>query len=90
MTMTASEIREKLKQYICRAILKNPDYPLTPQDRLVSGGLIDSYSLVTLAVFIEGEFGVRIPDTELNLDNMDTIDLMTDRILKELPSDDPV
>jgi acyl carrier protein len=70
--------------------LKNPDYPLDVDDSLITGGVIDSYSLVNIAVFVESEFGVKIPDTDLNLDNMDTIGRMTARILKEMRSDDPV
>jgi acyl carrier protein len=81
--MTADEIKEKLKTYICREILRNKDYPLQYDEPLVTGGLIDSFSLVHIAVFIENEIGVQIPDTDLTIENMDTIDDMTARIVLE-------
>ena len=44
---------------------------------------MDSFSLVHLAVFIEKEIGVQIPDTDLTIETMDTINAMTQRILLE-------
>ena len=82
--MNEAEIKSKLKAYILSEILKNEEYPLKEDEPLVSGGLIDSFSLVHIAVFIEREIGVKIPDTELTIDNMDTIDAMTAKILQEL------
>jgi acyl carrier protein len=63
-----------LSQYIASQILKQPDYPLSPDEPLVSSGLIDSFSLVDLALFVEEKFGVHIDDTELNADTFDTLD----------------
>lgn len=82
--MTESEIKEKLKTYICSEIIKNKDYPLAYDEEMLSGGLVDSYSLVHIAVFIEKEFGVKIPDTDLSVEKMDTINLMVERIRQEL------
>ena len=82
--MTENEIKEKLKTYICHEIIKNKDYPLTDDEAMMSGGLVDSYSLVHIVVFIEKEIGVKIPDTDLTVEKMDTINLMTERIMREL------
>ena len=81
--MTEKEIKEKLKIYLCNEIIKNKDYPLQDDEPLITGGLIDSFSLVHIAVFIENDIGVRIPDTELTVETMDTVAAMTERILLE-------
>lgn len=78
--MTETEIKEKLKTYICSEIIKDKDYPLKDDEELLTGGLVDSFSLVHIAVFIEQEIGVKIPDTELTIETMDTINDMTKRI----------
>jgi len=39
--------------------------------------LIDSFSLMDLALFVEDTFGVRIEDTELNADTFDNLDQLT-------------
>jgi len=36
--------------------------------------LIDSFSLVDLALLVEDEFGVVVDDTELNPDSFDTLE----------------
>ncbi len=84
--MNESEIRKKLKEYIRKEIIKKEDYPLADAEPLISGGLVDSFSLVHIAVFIENEFGVKVPDTDLSVDVMDTIDAMVKRVREALPA----
>jgi acyl carrier protein len=47
---------------------------------LITGGLIDSFSLVEISVFIDDKFGVYIPDTDLTVANMDTLNQMAARV----------
>jgi acyl carrier protein len=68
------EIRHKISAFIASEILKDPDRAIAPDEPLISSGLIDSFSLVDLALFIEDTFGVRIDDAELTADVFDTID----------------
>jgi acyl carrier protein len=82
--MNEAEIRQKLKGYICKEIIKKENYLLPDDEPLISGGLIDSFSLVHIAVFIENEFRVKIPDTDLSVDTMDTIEAMGQCVLAEL------
>ena len=63
-----------LADYIATKILKQPNRLINPQDNLLSSGLIDSFHLVDLSIFIEDTFGVRIDDTELNVDTFDTLE----------------
>lgn len=84
-TWSENEIKDTLRKYLCREIIKNEDYPLKDDDPLLSAGFIDSFSLVYIAVFIEKEIGVKIPDTELTIETMDTINAMSERIKEELP-----
>jgi acyl carrier protein len=67
----------QLSQYITSKILKQPNRKLSSQETLISGGLIDSFSLVDLALFIEDTFGVHIDDTELNAETFDTLEQLT-------------
>ena len=67
------EIITKLATYIAKDILKQPNRAIKPDEALISSGMIDSFSLVDLGVFVEDNFGVRIADTELNADTFDTL-----------------
>jgi acyl carrier protein len=63
-----------LTQFITTQILKQPGRSIDPKQALISSGLIDSFHLVDLALFIEDSFSVRIEDTELNADAFDTLE----------------
>ena len=65
---------KKISDYIAAQILKQPGKTIGNDEALISSGLIDSFSLVDLSLFIEETFGVRIEDTELNVDTFDTLD----------------
>jgi acyl carrier protein len=67
------EIIEQLTHYIAAEILKQPARKIDPEERLISSGLIDSFHLVDLSLFIEDRFGARIDDTELNAETFDTL-----------------
>lgn len=70
--MTA-EMISTIGKYIADELLKSPDKEIQPDEPLISGGMIDSFSLVDLALFIEETYNVRIDDTELNADTFDTL-----------------
>jgi acyl carrier protein len=63
-----------LEQYIATKVLKQPNRRIAPGEALISSGLIDSFSLMDLALFVEDTYGVRIEDTELNADTFDSLD----------------
>ena len=69
----SQDIAETLNSYITGEILKQPKRALSPEEKLISSGLIDSFHLVDLSLFIEDTFGVHIDDTELNADTFDTL-----------------
>lgn len=70
--MTESII-SSLERYIAIDILKQPNRAISADEPLISSGLIDSFSLMDLALFVEDTFGVRIDDTELNANTFDTL-----------------
>ena len=62
-----------IASFITSKILKQPNRLIQPDDKLISTGLIDSFSLVDLGIFVEDTFGVRIEDTELNANTIDSL-----------------
>ncbi|MGD2161863.1 MAG: acyl carrier protein [Anaerolineales bacterium] len=70
-------MEEKLRKYIQDEILKDANFAIQSDEPLISSGLIDSFSLVDIALFVEGEFGIRIDDAELNADVFDTLSELT-------------
>ncbi len=66
-------ILEKLNSYIASEILKQPDRVLKLEEPLLSSGLINSFHLVDLSLFVENTFEVRIDDAELNASTFDNL-----------------
>ncbi len=73
---------QQLAAYIAKTILKQPNRTITADEALLTSGLIDSFSLVDVALYVEDTFGVHIDDTELNPDHFNTLNDLA-RIITE-------
>lgn len=71
------EITDTLARYIATTILNQPRRAIREDEPLISSGLIDSFHLVDLGLYVEDQFGVRIDDAELNKDTFDTLAQLT-------------
>ena len=75
-----TDIREAIREYLTAELLNDPHYPMTFDEPLISSGLIDSFSLVDIALWVEGTYGLHIDDTELTADNFDTVNQLAAHI----------
>jgi acyl carrier protein len=81
-----NEVIATLSSYIAGKILKQPKRMITENEPLISSGLIDSFNLVDMALFIEDTYGVHIDDTELNVNTFDTLSQLSDLIHNRMKS----
>ncbi|MBL8116190.1 MAG: acyl carrier protein [Anaerolineae bacterium] len=82
--MDEQTVRENLRTFIVKDLIRDPDYDLADDEGVVTGGLIDSFSLAQIGVFVEQAFGVYIPDPDLTVAKMDTLNQMVARILRDI------
>lgn len=73
-------MEEKLINFIKGEYLTGDDVDITAETKLISGGLIDSFSLVSLQTYIEKEFGKRIPAPRITAESFDTVNQMIEII----------
>ncbi|MDF1500188.1 MAG: acyl carrier protein [Anaerolineales bacterium] len=66
-------MQTEIKEFIQREILKDSGRDIASDEALISSGLIDSFSLVDIALFVEESYGVRIDDAELSTETFDTL-----------------
>jgi len=71
--MNTDEMKAKLSEYLAKEMLKQPNRTIKPDEALLTSGLIDSFHLVDLALFVEDNFGVHIDDSELNASTFDSL-----------------
>ncbi len=77
----STEITTSIGKFVAEKILKQANKEIKPDEALISSGLIDSFSLMDLAMFVEDNFGVRIEDTELNADTFDSLNQLAELII---------
>jgi acyl carrier protein len=70
-------IISSLERFIATQVLKQPNRTIAADEPLISSGLIDSFSLMDIALYAEDTFGVRIEDTELNADTFDNLNQLS-------------
>jgi acyl carrier protein len=82
--MDEKEIREKLRRFITAELIRDASYNLEDDERIVSDGLMDSFALAEFGVYVEDEFDVYIPDPDLTVAKMDTLNQMVARVKRGL------
>jgi acyl carrier protein len=71
------EIMTTIAKQIANEMLKQPKRIIQPDEPLISSGLIDSFHLVDLALFIEDTYGVVVADSELTANTFDNLKQLT-------------
>ena len=77
-----NSIIEKLTAYISTIALGKKHVSIEANTPLISSGIIDSFELIDLSLFVEDEFNVEIKDTELSASVFDNVNQLADLIRK--------
>ncbi|MDD5066396.1 MAG: phosphopantetheine-binding protein [bacterium] len=67
------EKKDIIKTYLKKEIIKDKDIDIKNDEPLITSGLIDSFNLVKLAVFLEKTFKVKINNSKVAVKSMNTI-----------------
>ena len=73
-------MKEELIAYIKKEFVEDPDEEIDDTTPLISSGLIDSLSIVSLVAFIDKKFGVKIPDEKGVVENFETANKIIETI----------
>lgn len=77
--MPVADTRDEIKQYIQKEFPGSSDVDLDTVD-LLEEEIVDSLGIFTLISFIEDKFGVSIDPADINLDNFQTLDTITELV----------
>lgn len=68
------EMQKMVLDYVKREYLEeDDDRELTVDSPLISGGIVDSFSMVSLKRFLEKKYSVQIPDAEASPEAFDSV-----------------
>ena len=79
--MEEAEVRKKLRDFIVNELIRDDAYELEDDEGIITGGLMDSFALAEFGVYVEQAFDVYIPDADLTVAKMDTLDQMVARVM---------
>jgi acyl carrier protein len=80
--MTRDQIKDAVRAYIAQQFLagESPDN-ITDDTELVTTGVLDSLASLNLVSWLEEKFAVNIEAHEVDVDHLNTLDLITDMVL---------
>jgi len=67
------EMQKIVLDYVRREYLEDEDQVITPDTPLISGGIVDSFSMVSLKRFLENTYKISIPDDKATPEAFDTV-----------------
>lgn len=68
------QLEEMIHNYVVKEYLEEGDERvITETTCLISSGIVDSFSMVSLKRFLEKKYSIRIPDEEATPDAFDTV-----------------
>jgi acyl carrier protein len=77
------DLRRIILEYVKKEYLEeSDDRELAADTRLITGGIVDSFSMVSLKLFLERKFAIRIPDAEASPSAFDTVDSIADLVTR--------
>ncbi|MFQ6104252.1 MAG: phosphopantetheine-binding protein [Candidatus Glassbacteria bacterium] len=67
------EMQEAILDYIREEYLEEEDEEIDIDTPLISGGIVDSFSMVSLKRFLENKYQITIPDEKATPEAFDTV-----------------
>jgi len=78
-----SDLKDVILEYVEDEYLdEDDDIEVTYDTPLISGGIVDSFSMVSLKRFLETKYKIQIPDAKATPEAFDTVDNIVE-LLKE-------
>jgi acyl carrier protein len=74
------ELKKIILQYVTEEYLEDEDDELTADTPLISGGIVDSFSMVSLKRFLENKYSISIPDEQATPEAFDTVNKIAELV----------
>jgi acyl carrier protein/D-alanine--poly(phosphoribitol) ligase subunit 2 len=67
------EMKEMILKYVIKEYVDDEDVEVTYETPLISSGFVDSFSMVSLLVFLENKFKIKIPPSKATPEAFDSV-----------------
>ena len=77
------DLKHTIREYIAREYLEEgDDREIADDTPLISGGIVDSFSMVSLKRFLEKRYQIQIPDAEATPDAFDSVNRIAELVTR--------
>lgn len=71
--MTDQEMKDMVLKYVINEYVEDDDQEVSYDTPLISGGIVDSFSMVSLKRFLENKYKISIPDDKASPEAFDSV-----------------
>ncbi|MCF8304187.1 MAG: acyl carrier protein [Bacteroidales bacterium] len=76
------DMKDVVLNYVIEEYLEDEDEEITYDTPLISGGIVDSFSMVSLKRFLENKYKISIPDEKASPEAFDNVNSIV-KVVKE-------
>lgn len=80
--MNREEIKDVVLKYVIEEYAEDENDAITFDTPLISGGIVDSFSMVSLKRFLENKYKISIPDEKASPEAFDSVNKITDLVIE--------
>ena len=84
MQPNSADIRTQVRRFVIEEILFGESGELTDETSFLEKGILDSTGVLELVAFLEKAFNIKVADTELLPDNLDSIKAAEEFVSRKL------
>jgi len=71
--MNIEEMKDLVLNYVIKEYIEDEDAEIACDTPLISSGYVDSFSMVSLLVFLENKFKIKIPSSKATPEAFDSV-----------------
>ena len=76
------EMKDVVLEYVIEEYVEDEDEEITYDTPLISGGIVDSFSMVSLKRFLENRYSISIPDEQATPEAFDSVNKIVELVQK--------
>jgi len=78
--LNLEEMKDLILKYIIKEYIEDEDAEITYETPLISSGYVDSFSMVSLLVFLENKFEIKIPPSKATPEAFDNVNKIVELV----------
>jgi acyl carrier protein len=73
-------LKDMILKYVIEEYMEEGGDPISYDTPLISGGIVDSFSMVSLKRFLENKYKISIPDDQATPEAFDSVNKISDLV----------